>query len=93
MRSLFVRLCKVIGLVALLSLAGFVVVRLIFEGVCWIMGHDMLAAVTGLVASIGFGGWIGIEAYLWIREWRDRRNCKNSAQLDKIEPKFFGRYW
>lgn len=77
MRSFFRRLCKALALITVFSLVGFVVVRVIFELVCWTAGHDTLETMISLVASIGFGGWIGIEAYLWFKDWRWRKRASD----------------
>ncbi|CAN7740527.1 hypothetical protein [Neorhizobium sp. LjRoot104] len=50
---------------------------MIFELVCWTAGHDTLETMISLVASIGFGGWIGIEAYLWFKDWRWRKRASD----------------
>jgi hypothetical protein len=68
-----VQLSKNVGLIAAFSLAGFVSVKIAFAVVCWGIGHDSFEAIAGLVASIGLGGWIGIEAYLSFTSWRANR--------------------
>ncbi|CDZ51630.1 hypothetical protein [Neorhizobium galegae] len=52
------------------SVAGFGIVKLAFMLVCVIGGHNLMEALFGLMASVVFGGVIGIESYLWFREWR-----------------------
>ncbi|WP_210217208.1 hypothetical protein, partial [Agrobacterium pusense] len=58
------RISKKLGIISAFSLAGFVSVKIAFAVVCWGIGHDSFEAIAGMVASIGLGGWIGIEAYL-----------------------------
>lgn len=77
MRSFLRRVFKALAIIAAFSLGGFLVVRVIFELVCWTSGHDALENMIGLVASIGFGGWIGVEAYLWFQDWRWRKNASD----------------
>lgn len=77
MRSFILRFFKALGLIAAFSLAGFALTKLAFEVICWIIGHDMLEATIGLVASVGFGGWIGVEAFLTLRDWRSRAKPKD----------------
>lgn len=77
MSSFILRFLKALGLILAFSLAGFVLIKLAFELVCWVAGHDSLEATIGLVASIGFGGWIGLEAFLSLRDWRSRTNAKD----------------
>jgi hypothetical protein len=55
--------------IALFCGAGFVFVRLAFALVCWVGGHNWTEALFGYVASIAFGAAIGIESYMWFREW------------------------
>jgi hypothetical protein len=72
MRSSVVSLFKALGLIVTFSLAGFVLIKLAFKLVCWVAGHNSLEAMIGLVASIGFGGWIGLEGYYSLKDWRAR---------------------
>lgn len=72
MSSFIPRIFKALGLIIAFSLVGFVIVKLAFEIVCWVIGHDMFEATIGLVASVGFGVWIGVEAFLWLRDWRSQ---------------------
>ncbi|WP_312405401.1 hypothetical protein [Rhizobium sp.] len=73
----FIRLLKASGLIIVFSLMGFILIKLAFALVCWVIGHDMVEATIGLVASIGFGGWIGLEAFLSLRDWRSRVKAKD----------------
>ncbi|WP_312412345.1 hypothetical protein [Shinella sp.] len=52
------------------SVVGFGIVKLAFMLVCVIGGHDLTEELFGFTASVVFGGLIGIESYLWFREWR-----------------------
>lgn len=72
MWSSVTRISKALGLIAALSLAGFLAVKLAFMVVCWIGGHDILEAMFGFVAPCAFGIAIGIEAYLWLKDWQSR---------------------
>ena len=67
------RIAKKLGMIAAFSLVGFVFVKVAFAVVCWGIGHDSFEAIAGMVASIGLGGWIGIEAYLSFTSWRSNR--------------------
>ena len=55
---------------AVFMVASFAIMKLVFAAVCWIAGHDPVEAAVGAIAPIVFGGLIGIEAYLWFRDWR-----------------------
>ncbi|KQZ59768.1 hypothetical protein ASD54_23595 [Rhizobium sp. Root149] len=77
MRYFLRRVFKALAIIATFSLVGFVVVRVIFELICWTAGHGTLENMIGLVASIGFGGWIGVEAYLWFLDWRWRKRASD----------------
>lgn len=59
--------------IAAFSVAGFAMVKLAFAVVCWMSGHDLLEAMVGAVASVTFGAAIGIESFLWLRDWRARK--------------------
>jgi len=59
--------------IAIFSAAGFAVVKLAFAFVCWLSGHDLMEAMVGAVASVSFGAVIGIESFLWLRDWRIRK--------------------
>ncbi|BCH62699.1 hypothetical protein RvVAT039_pl12530 (plasmid) [Agrobacterium vitis] len=47
--------------------------KLTLAVVCWVTGHDLLEAIVGSVASIALGMAIGIETFLWLRDWRARK--------------------
>lgn len=77
MMSSIVRIAKTLGLIAVFSVAGFAVVRLAFALICWISGHDLFEAMVGLIAAATFGLAIGIEAYLWFKDWRSRKRTQD----------------
>ena len=39
----------------------------------WAGGHDMLEASVGAVASVALGVGIGVESFLWLRDWCARK--------------------
>lgn len=67
-------IARAVGWIVLFCGAGTLLVKLAFGLVCWIGGHDWIEALVGSVASVSFGGLIGIESYLWFRDWRLERN-------------------
>ncbi|MCR5942699.1 hypothetical protein FG152_18040 [Ochrobactrum sp. XJ1] len=73
MIAIVVRASKALGLIFAFSLVGFGLIKLVFTFVCWGIGHDGFEAMIGMIASIGFGAWIGIEAYLSLKDWRSHR--------------------
>ncbi|WP_313605304.1 hypothetical protein [Rhizobium sp.] len=77
MSFLVQRFLKAMGLIVVFSLMGYALIKMVFELACWAAGHDGLVAMISFVASIGFGGWIGLEAYLSLRDWRSRRRAKD----------------
>lgn len=77
MGSFVPRFLKALGLIVVFSLMGFVLIKLVFELPCWATGHDGLVAMISFVASIGFGGWIGLEAYLSLRDRGSRRRARD----------------
>lgn len=58
------------GWIAVFTTASFTVLKLLFGAVCWVAGHDPVEAAVGLIAPVVFGGLIGLEAYLWFKNWR-----------------------
>lgn len=77
MGSFVRRFLKPLSLIVVFSLMGFALIKLVFELPCWVADHDGLVAMISFVASIGFGGWVGLEAYLSLRDWRWRRRAKD----------------
>jgi hypothetical protein len=74
MRPMLVHIALSIATIAAFSLAGFAIIRLLFAIVCRVTGHQSLADMVGVVASVTLGLAIGIEAHLQItRRGRDRR--------------------
>jgi hypothetical protein len=59
--------------ITIFSVAGFALVKLAFGVVCWLNGHDLVEAMVGAVESVIFGIAIGIESFLWLRDWRSRK--------------------
>ncbi|MUO87127.1 hypothetical protein [Agrobacterium vitis] len=59
--------------IAAFSAAGIGLMKLAFAFVCWAGGHNLLEASVGAVASVALGAGIGIESYLWLRDWRMRK--------------------
>ena len=73
MRRRIVNLAQATCWIALFAAAGFTLVKLGFGLVCWIGGHDWTEALYGYVASVVFGVAIGLESFLWLREWRHEK--------------------
>lgn len=65
--------------IAVLSAAGFGLMKLTFAFVCWTGGHNLLEASVGAVASVALGAGLGIESFLWLRDWR-MRNLDDEPQ-------------
>ena len=65
--------------IAVFSVAGYAVVKLTLAVVCWVTGHDFLEAIVGSVASIALGAAIGIESFMWFRDWRAKRLDSHST--------------
>ncbi|MGV1908558.1 MULTISPECIES: hypothetical protein [Agrobacterium] len=63
--------------IAVFSVAGYTVVKLTLAVVCWVTGHDLLEAIVGSVASIALGAAIGVESFLWLRDWLRGRSVLN----------------
>lgn len=78
MKTRVINMARAAGWIAVLSGAGFVLVKLAFVLVCWVGGHDILEALVGAVAPIALGAAIGIESFLWLREWRATRTPSRS---------------
>lgn len=52
---------------------GIALMKFAFAVVCWIGGHDIFESMLGMIGSIGFGVAIGVESFLWFRDWRVER--------------------
>nr|CAD6630034.1 hypothetical protein RKHAN_04128 [Rhizobium sp. Khangiran2] len=70
--SRFKRIGASAGWIAVFATASFAILKLIFGMVCWIAGHDPLETAVGAIAPVVFGILIGVEAYLWFKDWRAR---------------------
>ncbi|GEM_PF-1543037 len=77
--STWKRLVKAVFWIAFFAAVGFALVKLSFELVCWISGHDMVEATVGLLASLFFGTLFGIEFFLRFRDWQWQRNREKAV--------------
>ncbi|TKT57429.1 hypothetical protein YA62_020795 [Agrobacterium sp. LC34] len=73
MRSPVTNFARAACWITLFSAAGFGLMKLAFAFVCWVGGHNLLEASVGAVASVALGVGIGIESFLWLRDWRMRK--------------------
>lgn len=78
MRARLINIAQAACGIAVFSAVGFMLVKLGFVLVCWIGGHDILEALLGAVVPIALGAAIGIESFLWFREWRAVRTQSRS---------------
>lgn len=78
MKNRILNLAKATCGIAVSSVIGFILMKLAFAAVCWINGHDMFESLLGMIGSIGFGMAIGVESYLWFRDWRMQRSRQQS---------------
>lgn len=58
--------------IAVFATASFAILKLLFGTVCWVAGHDAVEAAAGAIVPVVFGVLIGVEAYLWFKDWRAR---------------------
>ena len=73
MRNRTMKFACAASCIAVFSVAGYTFVKLTLALVCWVTGHDLLEAIVGSIASIALGVAIGIETFLWLRDWRARK--------------------
>jgi hypothetical protein len=73
MRTRIITLVRAACWIAVFSVAGFGLMKLLFAFVCWAGGHDTFEASVGAVASVALGLGIGLESFLWLRDWRMRK--------------------
>ncbi|PZU85463.1 MAG: hypothetical protein DI528_11890 [Shinella sp.] len=69
MTAKFRHLTRTACWVAVFLTGGVLLVKLVFMLVCWIGGHNLFEALFGMTTPIILGTVIGIEAFLWFREW------------------------
>lgn len=67
------------GWIAVFTTASYAILRLLFGVVCWIAGHDPVEETAGTIAPVVFGALIGIEAYLWFKDWRGGVNRESAG--------------
>lgn len=64
------RLIKAFALISGFVIAGFLAVKLVFVAICRFGGHYTLEDLVGFTTPLVLGTAIGIETFLWFREWR-----------------------
>jgi len=78
-KSIFQTACWI----AVFSAIGFVLVKLCFMLLCWMVTHSILEAMFSAVIPIAFGAAIGFEAYLWRKDLlRDRLTPRHPGHGD-----------